>query len=120
MDDLDGDGKLETAVASKNFLLYLFDAAGKPLWHVNLGDACLDFDIANVTGDARPEIVCGCEDGTVQMVDARGHIVARHKAPAAVRSVRACELDGKHETKEILAGCENGSVYALQTIGGEP
>ena len=119
MADLDGDGKLETAVASRNFLLYAFDAAGKPLWHVNLGDTCQDFDIANMAGDGRPEIACGCEDGTVQIVDARGQIIARHQAPAAVRSLRACELDGKRQLKELVAGCENGRVYALQHLGGE-
>jgi len=114
MGDVHGDGKLETVVASKNFLLYLFDSQRQPVWHVNLGDVCLDIDVADVTGDGRAAIIGGCEDGTVKVVDGHGKVIAWYRAPAAVRSVRACELDGKPDTKEIVASCEDGSVCALQ------
>ena len=67
-----------------------------------------------MTGDSRAEIIGGCEDGTVKVVDGHGKVIAWYRAPAAVRSVRACELDGKPDTKEIVASCEDGSVCALQ------
>ncbi|MBI3945280.1 MAG: VCBS repeat-containing protein [Armatimonadetes bacterium] len=114
MGDVNGDGKLETAVASKNFLLYLFDAERQPLWHVNLGDTCLDIRMADVTGDGRADIVCGCEDGTVKVVDGGGKVIAWYQAGSAVRAVCVCELDGKAETKEIVASCADGTVCALQ------
>ncbi|MBI3945206.1 MAG: hypothetical protein HY321_04755, partial [Armatimonadetes bacterium] len=98
----------------KNFLLYLFDAERKPMWQVNLGDVCLDIAVGDVMGDGRAQVVCGCEDGTVKVVDGGGKVVAWYQAAAPVNSVRVCELDGKPETKEIVASCENGTVCALQ------
>ena len=56
----------------------------------------------------------GNEDGSVQVVDGRGTIVACYQTPAGVRSIRACKLDGKPQTKGIVASCEDGSVWALQ------
>jgi len=112
--DVDGDGKLETASASKNFVLYLFDAQREPVWQLNLGDVCLDIDIADVTGDGKAEVICGCEDGTIKVVSGEGKIIAWYQAGGVVRHVRACELDGKPETKEIVATCDDGNVYGLQ------
>ena len=31
-----------------------------------------------------------------------------------MRQVAVCELDGNPATKEIVAACDDGSVYALQ------
>ncbi|MBI3946606.1 MAG: hypothetical protein HY321_11850 [Armatimonadetes bacterium] len=112
--DVNGDGKLEAAVASRNFILYLFDAERKPMWQANLGDVCLDIVVADMTGDGRAEIICGCEDGSVRVVDAAGKVVAWYQTAAPVNSVRVCELDGRPETKEIVASCEDGTVCALQ------
>ncbi len=112
--DLDGDGKLETAVASKNFILYVFDAEREPLWHLNLADVCLDLDLADVTGDGKLEIICGCEDGQVKIISAEGEIIAWYQASDAVRQVRACELDGEVARSEIIATCADGTVHALQ------
>lgn len=116
MADFDADGKLETVAASKNLLVYLFDAQRRARWHSDLGDACVDLDLADVTGDGRPEIICACEEGTVQVVDAQGRVIARYQAPAAVRSVRAAELGGDPRSREIVASCEDGSVCALQIV----
>jgi len=112
--DLTGDGKRESAVASRNFLLYLFDADGQPLWQVNLSDVCCDLQIVNVVGDQTPEILCGCEDGTVKVLNAGGKIIAWYQAGGWVRHVRACELDGDAATREIVAACDDGSICALQ------
>ncbi len=112
--DLTGDGKLETAVASKNFILYVFDAEREPLWHLNLADVCVGLDLADVTGDGKSEIICGCEDGQVKIVSAEGEVIGWYQVSDAVRRVRACKLDGKADTSEIIVTCEDGTVHALQ------
>ena len=43
-----------------------------------------------------------------------GEIIAWYQVGGVVRHVRACELDGKAETKEIVAACDDGRVYGLQ------
>ena len=112
--DVDGDGRIESAVASRNFILYLFDADGKPIWQLNLLDVCRDIDIADVMGDGKAEIICGCEDGTIKIVDADGEIIGWYRTRGVVRHVRACELDGNRATKEIAAACDAGAIYGLQ------
>jgi hypothetical protein len=112
--DLDGDGRLETAVASRNYLLYLFDADANPLWTLNLGDVAQDVEIADVTGDATPEIILACEDNTVRVLDSGGAEVARFTGGGWMRHVRACELDGDPSSREIVATCDDGTIYALK------
>lgn len=115
--DVDGDGKMEIAATSRNFLLYLFSADRQPRWHVNLGDVGLDLDLADVNGDGQPEILCGCEDGSVKVLDGNGTEIAGYQAGAPVRSVRVCPLRG--EAPRILIGCEDGSVHALHFERGQ-
>lgn len=104
---------LETAVSSRNYLLYLFDADGQPIWQTNLMDVAREVEIADVTGDNTPEIVCACEDGQVKIVDASGEIVAWYQTGSWVRQVRVCELDGDPATAEIVATSDDGHIYGL-------
>jgi hypothetical protein len=112
--DLTADEGLESVVASKNYLVYLFDANGQPLWMVNLGDAAREIEIADVTGDATPEIVLACEDNTVRVLDASGEELARFTGNGWMRQVRVCELDGNVDTTELVAACDDGTIYGLQ------
>ena len=112
--DLDGDGTIESAIASRNFILYLFDADGQPLWQLNLLDVCRDIDIADVIGDEKLEMICGCEDGTIKAVNWEGEVVGWYQTGGVVRQVRVCELDGDPNTREIVAACDDGAVYGLQ------
>jgi outer membrane protein assembly factor BamB len=114
MHDLDGDGQQETLVASQNFLLYAFGPDGQPLWRRNLLDACRDIQCGDVTGDGKPNIVLACEDGTVRVLDAEGNAVALFKAGGWMRQVRIVDLDGDPKTYELVAACDDGSLYALQ------
>jgi len=50
-------------------------------------------------------------------IDADSRISAWYQAPAAVQSIRACELDGQSPTREIIAGCADEGVLALQVVG---
>jgi outer membrane protein assembly factor BamB len=112
--DIDAGEKLETAVASKNYILYIFDADSKLLRQVNLLTVCRDIAVGDVLGDEHAEIVCACEDGTVKILNGQGEIVRWYQAPAWVRHVAICELDGDAKTKEIVATCDDGSIYGLQ------
>ena len=114
--DLDGDGRTETVVASSNYLLYCFDADGQPLWQINLLDACRDIHLADVLGDRKLEIICACEDNTVKVVGATGKILAQYRTEGWVRKVRACELDGDPDTKELVAISDDGGIYGLQVM----
>lgn len=114
--DLDGDGKLETVAASKNFILYFFDSDGQPLRQVNLLTVARDLAIADLTGDGVPEIVAACEDGTVKVLDVEGQVIAWFKGGGWMRHVDVVELDGNPATREIVATCDDGSIYALQFI----
>jgi hypothetical protein len=96
--DLNGDGKLETGAASRNYLL----------------DAARDLAVGDLTYDGRPEIVCGGEDGQVKIAAATGQIIAWYQTGGWVRQVRTCELDGDPATEEIVATCDDGGVYGLQ------
>ena len=115
--DVDGDGKLAAAAASKNFMLYLLGADREPIWHLDLGDVCLDIDIADVTGDGKAEIICGCEDGTVKVVSASGDLIAWYQAGNVVRRVRACRLEAGREARDIVAACDEGTIIALRVDG---
>ena len=112
--DLDGDGKLETVAASRNYMLYFFDSDGQLLRQVNLLTAVRDLAIADLTGDGIPEIIAACEDGTVKVLDAEGQVIAWFKGGGWMRHVEVVELDGDPATREIVATCDDGSIYALQ------
>lgn len=114
--DLEADGRLETSAASRNYMLYMFDADGKSLWSRNLLSACRDVIIADVMGDAAAEVVCACEDGQVKVLDAKGNVVGWFQGAGWMRNVAACELDGNPATKELAVTCDDGSVYGLQVV----
>ena len=114
--DLEGDGRLETAAASRNYMLYVFDADGTSLWSRNLLSSCRDVIIADVMGEAASEVICACEDGQVKVLDAAGNLVGWFQGGGWMRAVAACELDGNPVTKELAVTCDDGSVYGLQVV----
>jgi len=114
--DLNGDDKLESVGASRNYILYAFDSDGALMWQSNLLAATRDIAIGDVLGDETPEIICACEDNTVKVVSAEGEVLAWYRGAGWMRHVAVCELDGNPATREIVATCDDGSVYALQVI----
>lgn len=112
--DIDRDNMIETAVASKNYLLYLFDSDGKVIWLKNLYDTGMDIEIADIAGDESMELVVACADGTVKVFDVDGERVAQFAADGPFRHVSICELDGDPATAEIAAACDDGTIYGLQ------
>lgn len=114
--DADGDGKLETAAASRNQMLYLFDRDGMPLRQIPLLTTCRALLAADMVGDAAPELVCACEDGQVRILTPAGAVLARFSGGGWMRRVAVCELDGDPRTREIVAACDDGRLYALQAV----
>ncbi|MFO7948681.1 MAG: hypothetical protein R6V19_17905, partial [Armatimonadota bacterium] len=112
--DIDGNRSLETVITSKNYLLYLFDADGNVKWLKNLYDTGTDIEIADVTGDTAQEIVVACADGTVKIINDRGELIAEFTGGGPFRHVSVCELDGDTATAEIVATCDDGTIYGLQ------
>ncbi|MFO7948505.1 MAG: hypothetical protein R6V19_17005, partial [Armatimonadota bacterium] len=112
--DIDGDGSLETAITSKNYLLYLFDADGHVKWLKNLYDTGTDIEMADVTGDTAQEIVVACADGTVKIINDRAELIAEFTGGGPFRQISVCELDGDTATAEIVATCDDGTIYGLQ------
>ncbi|MCE5241138.1 hypothetical protein LLH23_21960 [bacterium] len=114
LSDLNGDGKLETVAGAKNYLLYGFDSEGKLLWHRNLLDVPRQVKAADMNGDGKPELLVAGEDRTVRVLGARGDDLASFRGEGWMRQVTPAELDGNPATRELLATCDDGAVYALQ------
>ena len=67
-----------------------------------------------ISSDGHLEVLCACEDNSVRVVSAEGKILAHYRTDGWVRKVRACELDGNPDTKEIVAVSDDGGIYGLQ------
>jgi len=52
-------------------------------------------------------------------VSTTGKILAQYRTEGWVRKVRACELDGDPETKELVAISDDGGIYGLQITATE-
>ena len=48
-----------------------------------------------------------------------GECIAWFRGAGGMRHVAVCELDGDPGTKELIAACDDGTVYALQVTAGE-
>ena len=75
--------------------------------------ASLDVALADLDGDETPEIVIGCNGGTVYALSASGEARWAFQAGSAVRSTPAiADLDGD-SAPEVVVGSMDGAVYAL-------
>ena len=115
--DLDGDRRLEVLASSRNYTLYTFDADGRPLRQTSLLTVADDLAVADVVGDGLPEVLCACQDGQVRVLRPDGECIAWFRGAGGMRRVAVCELDGNAATRELVAACDDGTVYALQVTG---
>lgn len=120
--DLDGDGVDEwLAVGAKGATA--FTATGTRLWQFAPGAGCVSVDAGDVDGDGTPEVVVGCEDEHVYLLDAAGQERWAFACKAATGSltrapvpemVRIADLEGDG-TAEIIVGANY--VHCLTPTG---
>lgn len=118
--DLEGDGTLEVLNAAHN--LVVMDAAtGAVKWRINSGkdrsagfsdqgnmarQVFTDFDVTDLDGDGKNEIVIGYGDGSVSVLDHRGYFKPgwpQKPSQSSVRSVAVADLD-EDGKQEIVVG----------------
>jgi M6 family metalloprotease-like protein len=129
--DLDGDGKNELLVSTKDGYVYAWRSDGSSYTGDPEGIAAVLFDstqsaiaVGDMTGDGRPEIVLGCDDRKIYAFspDTANHrLVKLPGFPVSTGDkVRASPLladlnnDGK---KEIIIGSTDMKLYALNDSG---
>jgi len=81
--DLDGDGKSEILTATWEGLVIALDAQCRLRWGRRLPTPPRRLHIVERNGQ-HPVILCGCDDGTVVLLDAAGTVRALGKAPGRV------------------------------------
>jgi len=117
--DVNGDGVDEVLYGADGERLGLLSADGTELWHVHPpayrgipADVITVFP-ADVDGDGRPEIICGCKDWLYCAYDAAGKLLWKHVIYAHSATVGcAADLDGD-KRDEVVAG---NAYYSLNLI----
>ncbi|MBM3475850.1 MAG: hypothetical protein FJX75_21490, partial [Armatimonadetes bacterium] len=101
--------------------LYAFDAGGKRLWQVNLGDKVTRLLPVDVNADGVPELVCAAESAHVFAIGGDGKILWRAGLPDGCTDMALGE--------SIVACCggaglaiiaRNGTVRAMQALPARP
>jgi len=111
--DLDGDGVKEILAANKYGAVEAVSAAGSPMRgaYSELGD--VEFDVADMTGDGKYEIVNGSSTGALTITTwgqrARGTFP---NYGYGARDVRMADVDGDGKPDALVAS-ETGYVYVL-------
>ncbi len=119
--DVNGDGKKEVIVGTNNGIVYVFDAAGQPLYRGKTSAVPRDVDVGDMDGNGKMDLLVDCEDNCMRILDDKGKQTARFTTGSGVRFVRAVELDGQRRSSECVVGSNDGSVIALrfQADGGD-
>jgi len=115
--DLDGDKKLEIVAANRYGSIEVVDCKGRALpgSYSELGDVV--FDVADVNGDGKPDLLNGSSTGAFTCTAWRGD-VAWHfdNFGYGVREVQCADVDGDGKIETLLAS-ETGYVYMLNADG---
>lgn len=127
--DLEGDGTLEVLNAAHN--LVVMDAAtGAVKWRINSGkdreagfsdqgntarQVFTDFEVLDLDGDGKNEIVIGYGDGSVSVLDHQGYFKPgwpQKPSSASIRSIATADLDGDGK-QEIVVGSGIASAVSV-------
>ena len=121
--DINEDGVPEIILGTTSGLVVAIDAAGKELWQQGMvGHFCFPPTVANVTGDALPEVVAMNELG--QIFCLKGSTGEKiwdttlpGRSPWGTTAPAAADVDGDGGL-EIVVGTESGMVICVRGTGG--
>ena len=105
--DVDGDDRPEVVVGSDCFYIYFLDEHGTERWRRNLGAPVQQVMVADLNGSAN--IVAGCEDGAVWVLDGEGATVASHSANGVIHVLAA------DDRGHLMLGGSDGTLSVLGT-----
>ena len=116
--DADGDGLDEIFVADKYGFVHGVGRDGRRVFigYSSIGD--VQFDLADLNGNGRAEVIYGSSTGDMLVRDLDREIVWRFDNYGyAVKRIRAADLTGDSKPEVLLASA-TGYLYALDAAGG--
>jgi len=104
--DLDGDGKKEIVVGISEGLVVALTSACEKLWSTRLPSAPVSLRCVAGRGAKPPQIVAGCDDGTIVALDGQGTLAALGKVTG-------------RPTHAVTVETPGGAVVVLATDKGD-
>jgi outer membrane protein assembly factor BamB len=108
--DLAGRGPETLVASSLSFNVFALGGDGKVLWRRNLGSPVECLAAAGLAG--KMQLVAGCQDGSLVLIDGQGHAVGRYEAGSAVLAVTAAPMK-KGGPTQIVLRLADGRVVGL-------
>ena len=88
----------------------------KPLWKYHTWDRIRAISTKDINGDGINEIIIGCEDRNIHVLDSNGHLLWRYYLPHSVLTTDIADVD-QDDKYEILVGCADGYLYVFDRDG---
>jgi VCBS repeat protein len=118
--DMDGDGRVEIAVATKSGRLFLWSGGMLPGFPVKLGArARAGPSFADVDADGRPELLVGDEKGRLHAFKRSGREAAGWPANVGCVLTSTASSSLFAGGRSVAVGCEDGKVHVLDGGGRE-
>jgi hypothetical protein len=112
----DGKKTRHVAFALQSGLFGVIGGDGAMAW-TKKGDRLRRLRVVDLDGDGTSEVVTGLEGGSVGIWDITGKSVFTNGLGQAVTEVRAVEVDGDPQTRELGLGGKNGAVQVTRGPG---
>jgi len=106
------DGRRAVVAGSRSFSVSAFYADGEEAWTCNVGAPVGVLQVCDVNGDGETEVLAGCEDGGVRVIDGRGEKVGRIPGEGRVTGIWHGRLRAQ-EGPVMLVGTSDGVLRAL-------
>ncbi|OGG46752.1 MAG: hypothetical protein A3F84_18200 [Candidatus Handelsmanbacteria bacterium RIFCSPLOWO2_12_FULL_64_10] len=107
------DGRRVVVAGSRSFSVSAFYADGEEAWTCNVGAPVGVLKVCDVNGDGEAEVLAGCEDGGVWVIDGRGEKVGRIPGEGRVTGIWRGRLRAK-EGPVTLVGTSDGVLRAFE------